>query len=192
MGFLKRSHLLDQYTKRQTYLLNEEGEKRYSGNKIHEDALAFSLNERYDIFLSHSYDDARVIRHIRDLLIENGYKVYVDWIEDAQLSRASVSEKTAMILRERMKNSSSLIYASSTAAETSVWMPWELGYMDATTGRVAVAPILNDNEEFEGREYLAMYPYLDITNDKFYIHSAANSWVTFSDWLSGKNPIKTM
>jgi hypothetical protein len=87
-----------------------------------------------------------------------------------------------------MNNCSSLIYLTSDSAEKSVWMPWELGYMDARAGRVAVAPIIEDDEEFEGREYLGLYPYLDLTGDGFYIHRGARSWVTFRNWMKGEKP----
>jgi hypothetical protein len=67
-------------------------------------------------------------------------------------------------------------------------MPWELGYMDAKTGRVSVAPILRDDEEFEGQEYLGLYPYLDLTMNEFYIHSKSSEWVKFDGWMKGENP----
>jgi len=68
-------------------------------------------------------------------------------------------------------------------------MPWELGYMDARTGRVAVAPIFNEDDgDFNGREYLGLYPYLDLTNDSFYIHRTHIEWVNFKDWMKGENP----
>ena len=61
--------------------------------------------------------------------------------------------------------------------------------MDARTGRVSVAPIMeDDDEEFDGREYLGLYPYLDLTADSFYIHRGVGSWVTFGDWMQGEKP----
>lgn len=48
--------------------------------------------------------------------------------------------------------------------------------MDARTGRIAVAPILDDNQTFDGREYLGLYPYLDLTNDRFWIHRSTSRW----------------
>ena len=90
-----------------------------------------------------------------------------------------------------MNSCASLMYLTSVSAERSAWMPWELGYMDARTGRVAVAPIMDDDdEEFEGREYLGLYPYLDLTNDSFYIQEGPEVWVNLNEWMKGEKPKK--
>ena len=188
MALLKKSQLRNVYNNRQSYLLDEAGERRFAKKRLEESAKAFSFAENYDIFLSHSFDDARVVKIVKELLEESGYSVYVDWIEDDHLDRGEVSPETAVVLRNRMNNCSSLIYLTSPSAEKSLWMPWELGYMDAKTGRVSVAPIVGDDEQFEGREYLGMYPYLDLTMDKFYVHRKSNEWVNLDGWMRGENP----
>ncbi|MEY8214191.1 MAG: TIR domain-containing protein [Colwellia sp.] len=151
MALLNKKDIIDRYNKRQSYLLDEGGEKRFSKNKLIETRDNFSHIEQYDVFLSHSFDDARVVKLVKDMLEEKGFKVYVDWIEDDHLDRGKVTADTASILRNRMNRCSSLIYLTSQSAENSLWMPWELGYMDARTSKVAVAPILDDDESFEGR-----------------------------------------
>ncbi|WP_278358068.1 toll/interleukin-1 receptor domain-containing protein [Idiomarina abyssalis] len=188
MALLKKSKLVNVYNSRQSYLLDEAGEKAYSKRKLEESAQAFSFSETYDIFLSHSFDDARVVKVVKELLEEGGYSVYVDWMEDDHLDRGEVSPETARVLRNRMDNCSSLIYLTSPSAEKSLWMPWELGYMDAKTDRVSVAPIVGEDEEFEGREYLGLYPYLDLTMDKFYVHRKSNEWVNLDGWMRGEKP----
>lgn len=188
MALLKKKTLIDIYNSRQSKLLSEGGERRYAANTLNRYFSEFSVTDRYDIFISHSYDDARIIKQIRDMLTEMGYSVYVDWIEDESLDRGKVTELTATLLRNRMNCCSSLIYITSESAEKSVWMPWELGYMDARTGRVAVAPILDEDVDFDGREYLGLYPYLDLTNDSFYLHRNPTSWVVFSEWMKGNDP----
>lgn len=188
MALLKKSELLRSYNKRQSHLLDEAGERRFAKRRLEEAAQAFSYTETYDIFLSHSFDDARVVKVIKEMLEEGGYAVYVDWMEDDHLDRGEVSPETALVLRNRMNRCSSLIYLTSPSAEKSLWMPWELGYMDAKTGRVSVAPIVGDDEAFEGREYLGLYPYLDLTSEKFYIHSKSNEWVNLDGWMRGENP----
>ena len=79
----------------------------------------------FDVFLSHSYDDAEVILGVKKIMESIGLKVYVDWIDDAGLDRGNVTRKTAAILRMRMRNSSSLVYAHSESSGDSKWMPWE-------------------------------------------------------------------
>jgi hypothetical protein len=146
----------------------------------------------YDIFLSHSSEDAIYIKALRDELTAAGFSVYVDWINDPQLNRANVNKDTAGVLRQRMNSCRSLLYATSDAAEKSVWMPWELGYVDAKTkSRVGIIPIVEEKEkdtEFKGREYLGLYPYLDKTGDRFYLHESARRWVGFQRWLEGTDP----
>lgn len=188
MAILYKNDIVERYNKKQSTLLDEAGERRYSRNKLIENAKSFSYTETYDIFLSHSYDDARLVEQLRDMMVEEGFSVYVDWIEDDHLERGHVTTGTATILRNRMDRCNSLIYLTSQSAESSVWMPWELGYMDAKTKRVAVAPILDEDEHFDGREYLGLYPYFDLTNDKFYIHQSAKEWIDFKGWMSGGNP----
>lgn len=191
MSFLTKSRLIREYNNSQSYLLNDDGERRWAAKRINESAESFDFLKQYDIFLSHSFNDARLVKQIYDMLQEKGFTVYVDWIEDDALSRDSVTSHTAMVIRHRMDNCNSLIYLTSDSAEKSVWMPWELGYMDGNTGRVAVAPILDDeDEQFDGREYLGIYPYLDLTGDNFYIHENIKTWTTFDKWMSGKNPVK--
>lgn len=189
MAIIRKSEILRRYNAAQTILLEEASERRWAADSLQKSFESFSFSENYDIFLSHAYSDARIVKQVRSMLIEKGYSVYVDWIEDEQLDRGQVSEHTATILRNRMNNCSSLIYLTSNSAEKSVWMPWELGYMDARTGRVSVAPIVeDDDEEFVGREYLGLYPYLDLAGDSFYINRGVGSWVTFGDWMQGKRP----
>lgn len=189
MAIIRKSEILRRYNSAQTTLLPEANERSWAAGRLQASFESFSSSEHYDIFLSHAYSDARIVMQIRSMLIEKGYSVYVDWIEDKQLDRGKVNEHTATVLRNRMNNCSSLIYLTSNSAEKSVWMPWELGYMDARTGRVSVAPIFeDDDEEFDGREYLGLYPYLDLTGDSFFIQRGVGSWVTFGDWMLGEKP----
>ncbi len=185
---LNRRDLIKRYNRRQTVLLAEPREVAFAKDRLIEESSKFSFFDNYDVFLSHSYDDARVVKVIKEMLEESGYKVYVDWLEDKHLDREIVTSRTASVLRNRMDRCASLIYLTSQSAESSVWMPWELGYMDAKTGKVAVAPILEDDEQFEGREYLGLYPYFDLTQSSFYVHKSVGEWVGFSGWIQGEQP----
>ena len=185
MALLTTKLLIDKYNLRQPKLYDDHIEKSAAESSLKRQFEEFSFEKHYDIFLSHSYDDSRIIKQIRDMLVDKGYSVYVDWLEDRVLNRNSVSQYTATVLRKRMNHCNSLIYITSKSAENSVWMPWELGYMDALTGRVAVAPILDENDDFEGREYLGLYPYLDFTADIFFIQRDKSTFASLSRWLEG-------
>lgn len=119
----------------------------------------------YDIFLSHAYCDRDLVEQAHAELEGAGYSVYVDWIEDATLDRSAVDERTADLLRRRMQRCGSLFFAVSTRSPLSRWMPWELGYGDAWTGRVFVFP-LDDNaaDWAKGQEYLKLYEIVDRRN----------------------------
>lgn len=118
---------------------------------------------RFDIFLSHSTDDAVTIAGIKAILEGDGSRVYVDWMDDPQLDRSRVSAGTADVLRKRMRASASLFYLSSRSSPASRWMPWELGYFDGMRpGRVAILPIVEASDsEFTGIEFVGLYPRIE-------------------------------
>lgn len=171
-------------------------EKSASRQTILNEAAKFSIEKEYQIFLSHSYLDANEILVIKEDIQSMGYSVYVDWIEDSQLNREDVTKETANILRERMKNSLSLLYATSANAESSLWMPWELGYFDGLKDKVAILPILESSKntnQYSGQEYLGLYPYVtkDRTKsggDKLWVHHNENTYVLLEAWLNGHAP----
>jgi hypothetical protein len=105
-------------------------------------ARAVPARDTYDIFLCHSFRDAELVLGAKRLLEGDGRSVYVDWVDDALVDRGAVTAATADLLRRRMRACRSLVYASSPAAVTSKWMPWELGHFDGLRGgeNVAVMP----------------------------------------------------
>lgn len=127
---------------------------------LNESIKGQNLLSTYDVFLSHSVRDAKIVLGVKNWLEENGMKVYVDWIDDKQLDRSQVTSITAETLRTRMRQSSSLLYIATDNSSQSKWMPWELGYFDGySIGKVAILPILNSEDDaFYGQEYLGLYP----------------------------------
>jgi hypothetical protein len=121
--------------------------------------LAASDRDYFDIFLSHSYQDADVILGIVERLEAQRLSVYVDWMVDAQLDRTKVNAQTAALLRKRMRQCESMIFATSTSSPTSKWMPWELGYFDgAVSEQISIMPIEGDQGPGNhGQEYLGLY-----------------------------------
>lgn len=159
---------------------------------LREDARAVTSFDRFDIFLSHASIDADLILGVKSILEAQGYKVYVDWIEDAQLDRSRVTPATAALLRARMRQSNSMIWVATEAASASKWMPWELGYFDGFKPKqVAVLPLVdNAYETFKGQEYLALYPLIDKNQNQLgqtdvYVESYGNEWATLKNFASG-------
>ena len=83
-----------------------------------------SLNESFDIFLSYNIYDKDVVKGIYYVLTKMGFKVYVDFIVDPSMNRSKVTKETAQRIQSRLKHSKSLIYAQSSNAAMSKWMPW--------------------------------------------------------------------
>lgn len=159
---------------------------------LKEEATAATYHDQFDIFLSHSSKDADLILGGKAILESLGYKVYVDWIDDAQLDRTKVDSDTADLLRARMRQSNSLIWVATEAASESKWMPWELGYFDGYKPKhVAILPLVDSPyDAFKGQEYLSLYPivgkgeYSNGRSDVF-VESAGKEWAALRTFAAG-------
>ena len=130
---------------------------------LREAVRASSTEEKFDIFLSHASEDAEIVLGVREILVGLGLTVYIDWIDDPQLDRGSVTAENADMLRRRMRASKSLILLTTKNSATSRWMPWELGYFDGhKTGFIGILPIVDySGSTFAGQEYLGLYPLVE-------------------------------
>ena len=163
--------------------------------KILEEAKVGATDtDRFDIFLSHSIQDAELIAGVRQLLEQQGFVIYVDWENDPQLDRKAVSKETAAILRKRMRQSAALIYVATENTSSSKWMPWELGYFDGyKPDQVAVLPLMNgENDGFPEQEYLGLYPlvrkdqYTNGMKDVF-VEDVGRRWTTLKTFGKGSS-----
>lgn len=158
----------------------------------------------FDIFLSHAYTDKAVVLGIHTLLVQSGFTVYVDWIHDPLLERATVSQATAEVLRKRMRQCSSLFYVTTKSASESKWMPWECGYFDGFDskplrdsvqhGHVAILPVVQqDQATFKGQEYLGLYPLAEkgshlLRNVDIHNQSDRTRSKHFDAWVTNGHP----
>lgn len=159
----------------------------------------FSFDREYDVFLSHSFLDAQEILGIREIIVELGFSVYVDWLEDSELDRSQVTVATAQRLRTRLASCRCLFFAVSVNSLGSVWTAWELGLFDGIKGKVAILPVVEQptvSETYQGREYLGLYYYVTKTPDKgsgkmvLWINETATKYVSLHQWLAGKAPFE--
>src|SRR5438046_10567447 len=96
---------------------------RAAEQALAEQARAFSTSKRYDVFLSHSYQDADVILGVKAIIESLGLTVYVDWVDDGGLDRSTVTIKTAEVLRARMRQSPAMIYVHAAQSPDSTRKP---------------------------------------------------------------------
>lgn len=147
----------------------------------------------FHIFMSHSFEDRKLVLGTVLLIEDMGFSVYLDWRDDPLLDRTMVTSKTARVLRSRLVASASLFYATTANAISSRWMPWELGYKDGHNSRCAILPVVNeDTEDFVGQEYLGIYPYVSdgvpigSRENTLWIHRSAQRYLLFEAWIKEK------
>lgn len=197
MSLFSESQIRNRY--KQEYQTRIRETRYFSASTIlNENRQNAESRKEFDIFLSHSSDDKEIIAGLTLILQDLGYNVYVDWC-DPKLNRNNVSPETAAILRERMKQSKSLVYAFSENASNSKWMPWELGYFDGLKdSRIAVLPISQSaKDSYKGTEFVGLYYHIQFnkvkgTNrDAIWVHNG-EEYVNYNKWINGSRPFKHM
>ena len=182
MGIYSSSELKSIATKKQSLFES----RMFSARNV-------SVTTKFDIFLSHSFLDKAEVQGLYQELTDFGYSVYVDWIVDPHLDRANVTKESATLVRERMKNSKTLLLAISTNATMSKWIPWELGYVDGNTNKCAIIPVSKEStppKSFKGAEYLILYPFIkellvkDTNEDKLWVIESEFSYSQFDYWFN--------
>lgn len=182
-------------------ILNKQFLNRVSNNSQYEIRKSinesFSHQKNYDIFISHSFLDKKLISALASLFEEDNLSVYIDWVQDPYLDRNHVTLKTAELVKDRIKQCKSLAYISTQNVTSSKWCPWELGVGDGIhNGKACILPILEeDGENFKGQEYLGLYPYIDYASTQGY--NTKHFWVTdpqntnkyvlLKDWINGED-----
>ncbi|MBW0298733.1 toll-Interleukin receptor [Shewanella xiamenensis] len=185
------------YTKQQARAAAQQSVRRSatafnSNQRLTEVLKSVSSQQKFDVFLSHSIDDAELVLGVKEMLEQEGLKVYVDWDTDRHLSRNKVNKETAELLRVRMKQSNSLIYIATDNSPNSKWMPWELGYFDGLrTDCIGILPLQDsEGQAFQGQEYLSLYPivskgqYRDGTKEIF-VENKGESWKSLKMFAQG-------
>lgn len=118
---------------------------------------------RYDVFLSHSLKDAKLIKQIKQRLErEHNISVYIDWEEDGGASRDQIADK----VKAAMEISTSLLVVKTENSDSSSWVAWETGYFDRKSSeRIGVLLIEDEDtgfthKTFHHQEYLKNYELL--------------------------------
>lgn len=92
-----------------------------------------------------------------------------------------------------MKSSKCLAYLTTQNIANSKWCPWELGYFDGLkNSKCCILPVMDYATDFEGQEYLGLYPYLEYVDrtsygirSGFYICDKNHSrFIKLKDWFN--------
>jgi hypothetical protein len=121
-------------------------------------SLRESLTQHYDVFLSHSARDKDAVLAILEIIENQGYSAYVDWIDDSQTDRNAIASK----IKTAINKSARLLYIHTHNSINSKWTPWEIGCFDSAKGsnKIAIMPLLDNNNntpKYYGQEYLQQY-----------------------------------
>lgn len=165
------------------------------------------ISTKTKVFLSHKHDDLEDLKGLIGFLEkEYDVQVYIDSM-DKEMQNKQTDGKTALRIKEVIKNSDKFILLATDKAVESPWCNWELGFGDAHKYRenIAVFPFKEPQlteKDYKGHEYIAIYPvityyegtekYKDGTPIKkgYYIRYKENGRcypTSLKEWLKKKN-----
>lgn len=177
---------------------------RAFSKSINESLIEFSSETKLNkitIFLSHKHNENEELDGAISLLKSFGVDVYIDWQDEG--IPAKTSGITAARIKEKIKENKKFIFLATEGAISSKWCNWELGYGDSQKyiEHIALLPVKNDNQDYNGSEYMQIYPsieYLDGMRKNlagsyipagYYVldppdENNSQSFLTLSDWLN--------
>jgi len=122
--------------------------------------LAEAQKAEKTIFLSHSHED-------KDTALFKGLIVFLGncgvsiWIDSEDSGLPSITNReTAQKIKGKISNLDFFIVLATDNALKSHWVPWEIGIADQCKKlqQIAIIPVVEDFETFQGNEYLQLYP----------------------------------
>lgn len=145
-------------------------------------------------FLSHSSKDEDLVVGATIVLENHGAKVYVDKIDPEM--PPYTSDKTASLLKERIRQTRRFVLLTSKNSKESRWVPWELGIADGykSLSEIALFPSSDDSNDttWANWEYLGLYRRVvwgDLEGHPKSLwmvwNHKANTATPLRDWLSG-------
>ena len=141
--------------------------KTFSAESL-ENVFESSFDNKAKVFLSHKHDEVKILQDVVALLKKEGVDVYIDWLDEGM--PAFTNAKTAHRLKEKIKIADKFILLATEKAINSKWCNWELGLGDAAKyvkNNIALFPITKDNGNFQGTEYLTIYPRIEYEYNKY-------------------------
>lgn len=128
------------------------------------------LSDPFDIFLSHSMKDKRLVFGVYLILTEDfGKNVYIDWIVDPFLSdtRDKVALRNIRLLQIRMRQSRNLNLLKTSNYSVSKWVAWEIGYFNGKSNNLYILRIydLEYDDDKSGMGFIKIYRDLTIVGN---------------------------
>lgn len=137
------------------------------------------------VFLSHSHEDLKngTLSKIIATLKSVGVSVYVD-SQDSSMPPFTNAE-TASKLKEAIKRNKKFILLATNRAINSKWCNWELGFGDAQKymKHIALFPLADNSDTWEGSEYLRIYPRIEEVNGSLKVLFPNGTSDMLKDWL---------
>lgn len=164
---------------------------------LYEEKFIFRLNKILDntniqgklnngVFLSHKHTDKELVYEVIKLFNDFNINAYIDWLDDDM--PAVTNQDTALKIKEKINSSKKFLLLATEDAINSKWCNWELGLGDAVKyhEHIAIIPIAETNNgNWNGNEYLQIYPCLKIDKDKRELFVEFNGKKqNFKDWLN--------
>lgn len=117
------------------------------------------LKNKQTAFLCHSHKDEDMAKGLQNLLVANGWDIYIDW-QDVDLPETP-NEITADKIRSKITESDWFMFLATANSRSSRWCPWEIGFADNIKRDKLIIIPTEGNDGWEGNEYLGLYKRLN-------------------------------
>lgn len=139
--------------------------------KSFDEALAKKLDTA---FLCHSHKDKLLAEGLQNLLMRNGWNVYIDW-QDTDMPDTP-DQVTAARIKLQISTNEWFIFLATNNSTASRWCPWEIGYADSEKQHDKILLVATrDDNNWYGNEYLNLYRRISTTkNGNFAVFSSGS------------------
>ena len=97
------------------------------------------IHHRYDVFLSHSSYDMKLLLKLKQRLNAEGKVIYIDWVNDkVMMNRRNQNEDTWTALKLRMDESDKMLFVMTDNSLRSEWTRKEIEYFKTQNKEVVV------------------------------------------------------
>ncbi|ASK21205.1 toll/interleukin-1 receptor domain-containing protein [Halomonas sp. N3-2A] len=116
-------------------------------------------------FLSHSHKDNQLALGLQQMLIEQGWDLYIDWQDQKMPERPDA--ETARRIKNAIVNANWFLFLATENSMSSRWCPWEIGYADGKKhlNNIVIVPTVDSSGRHHGNEYLQLYSRIETSTN---------------------------